>query len=162
MSLDNRLSHTVQVRTAIARFDADNSGTINFIEFLRMITMKPWKGLFPREVQDRLPKLVLQLSRASQAPEDLEIANMTLSAQEVGRCSHVPTHMLYNQVVVSAREIFSEADTDGSGGLGADELVNVVKILYSKLGKPADEEENLLRDCRMAVIILSHSVVLIL
>ena len=125
----------VQVRAAISRFDADNSGTINFMEFLRMITMKPWKNLFPSEVQNRLPKLVLQLSRASQAAEDFEISNMSSSAQEV---------------VASARQLFAEADKDGSGGLGADEICSVVKTLYEQTGKPADEE-NMLRDCRMAV-----------
>ena len=41
-------------------FDAGRTGTLNFYEFLRMITTNPWAKMLPEEVQRHLPGFVYQ------------------------------------------------------------------------------------------------------
>lgn len=56
-----------EVSKVVAEFDKDQNGTLGFGEFLHMLTRRPWKQLLPLDVQDKLPKAVMMLSRAAVA-----------------------------------------------------------------------------------------------
>lgn len=50
----------VDVKNAMDTFDAGRTGSLNFHEFLRMITTNPWARMLPDEVQRHLPNFVYQ------------------------------------------------------------------------------------------------------
>jgi Ca2+-binding EF-hand superfamily protein len=54
------------VHLAMESFDAGRTGTLNFHEFLRMITSNPWCQMLPEEVQRHLPNFVYQEGGGSQ------------------------------------------------------------------------------------------------
>jgi len=56
------------IRKAMQRFDVDNSGTINFTEFLELLSCPPWRGLLPSKIRKELPKLVLGGKKVRDVP----------------------------------------------------------------------------------------------
>jgi hypothetical protein len=54
----NREQLDADVHSAMASFDAGKTGSLNFHEFLRMITTNPWCQMLPAEVQRHLPNFV--------------------------------------------------------------------------------------------------------
>ena len=52
-----------EVRKVIALNDMDHNGRLNFVEFIRLLTRKPWRDLLPPDVQAALPMLVMRLAR---------------------------------------------------------------------------------------------------
>ena len=98
---ENRMGLQSEIQKVMRQFDTDNNGTLSFVEFLRMITRKPWKDLFPVEVQDKLPHLVrlhaMQASRAQQ-PNETETAAATPSKapRSGGMCSSPERRALWD------------------------------------------------------------------
>ena len=79
-----------EVRNTMRKFDTNNDGVLNFQEFARMLTMAPWRNLFPKDVQHGLPIQVMKHNlvhgefaeehRASRAAQDkLELTGKALS-----------------------------------------------------------------------------------
>jgi Ca2+-binding EF-hand superfamily protein len=55
----SRAQLDADVYDAMNTFDTDRNGSLNFHEFLRMITTHPWCEMLPEEVQRHLPKFVM-------------------------------------------------------------------------------------------------------
>ena len=49
-----RMGLVEEVRNTMKKFDTNNDGVLNFQEFARMLTMAPWRNLFPKDVQHGL------------------------------------------------------------------------------------------------------------
>jgi len=60
VSNSSREQLDADVHSAMASFDAGKTGSLNFHEFLRMITTAPWCNMLPEEVQRHLPNFVYQ------------------------------------------------------------------------------------------------------
>jgi len=74
------------VRKSMRRFDVDNSGTIDFGEFLQMLACPPWRALMPPLVRKELPKL---LGLDERAPPPMPNLKPDQNAQR--DASQVPT-----------------------------------------------------------------------
>lgn len=55
--VDDQITLEDQVTIAMKRFDHDNTGTISFPNFVRMITKRPWSQLLPAKSQAVLNKM---------------------------------------------------------------------------------------------------------
>ena len=147
------------VQESMARFDADGSGGLCFPEFLRMITMKPWRDLLPHAVVDVLPKLVLKAMRAgSSEAEALEQLADDTQAQEEAIVEAVDDVMNDSreeakQLVATARRLFDDFDTDSSGSIDQDELGNLIIELMKEGGQPlpADRRMRVVEDARASL-----------
>jgi len=123
-------------------FDLEGTGKINFLEFLRMVCMKPFKQLIPKRVAQRLPLLVCKIVKLAIPPEEEDeeedigevafssLAQCVAGSREEGRA-----------VLKMAQELFSAADDDGSGEVDEEELMGIIVELQSKLGHAMGEED---------------------
>lgn len=59
MPTDIRNNMEATVKKAMARFDIDGNGVLDFNEFMKMMCCNPWKGLLPPKIRNQLPALVL-------------------------------------------------------------------------------------------------------
>lgn len=59
MPADIRNNMEGTVTKAMARFDVDGNGVLDFQEFIKMMCCNPWKGFLPPKIRSELPKLVL-------------------------------------------------------------------------------------------------------
>eukprot|EP00656_Telonema_subtile_P049542 TRINITY_DN6184_c0_g1_i1.p1 TRINITY_DN6184_c0_g1~~TRINITY_DN6184_c0_g1_i1.p1 ORF type:complete len:528 (-),score=192.16 TRINITY_DN6184_c0_g1_i1:124-1707(-) len=96
-----------QVSAAMDTFDSGHTGTLNFHEFLRMITTQPWANMLPAEVQRHLPNFVYQDSasgssykqargsQAAGAPALGSIAAAAASAARGGAPSPAPLSLIH-------------------------------------------------------------------
>jgi Ca2+-binding EF-hand superfamily protein len=93
-STREQLDH--DVKSAMETFDAGHTGSLNFHEFLRMITTSPWSNMLPAEVQRHLPNFVYQDSASGSSfkpqgaraqPSDRQALTSALNAQITGASS---------------------------------------------------------------------------
>ena len=57
---DFRSNMELAVKKAMARFDLDHNGTLDFGEFCKMLCCNPFRGLLPPKLRKEMPPLVLR------------------------------------------------------------------------------------------------------
>jgi len=120
MPADYRMKLMSEVRNAMEVFDADNTGTISEGEFLRMLTVSPWRELLPADVQEQLPEMVKQEISPQKQQNSVEAA-----ADE-------PSHVT---IVRAAKDLFDRTDANGDGKIEEEELVQLCEEVWRKLGR---------------------------
>ena len=55
-----RMGLVEDVRSTMQKFDTNGDGVLSFTEFAKMLTMPPWRALFPKDVQQGLPIQVMK------------------------------------------------------------------------------------------------------
>lgn len=93
--------------------DAD-AGEISFSEFLRMLTLSPWRDLLPEDVQEQLPAMVKEEISPHKSQHRAGAGAVTSAGE--------PSHVI---IVRAAKELFDKTDTNGDGKIEEEELVRL-------------------------------------
>jgi len=89
---EHRIRLVEQAREAIAQFGTDDR--IGWTGFLRMVTRHPWRELLPKAAQERIPKMLLKITKEQkqqeQAQEQFELGESTQQQASIGMPSRKP------------------------------------------------------------------------
>ena len=115
LSAETRMDMVSHVESAIARFDTDGDGRLNFDEFTHMLTIKPWSDMLPEGARDKLHFKRIKEGRARAVS-----AGSKNDATGFLRAAH---------------ELFSQTDIDDNGVLSRGELSFVLRKVAIQEGR---------------------------
>jgi len=117
--LNNTLPETI--KRCMTRFDADESGTLTFNEFLQMLTCTPWRGMMPKKIRRSIVRACELYAGAAPA--------QARAAKE----------MRSENCLAMIEALYNECDRDGSGEVDPLELNDLIYLIFERLKKPIPE-----------------------
>ena len=125
----NRTELVQETKAIIERFDEDKNGSINFNEFIQMMSKQPFLKMLPRAARDHF---IMEGRRVASLPADKNQAK---------------------RAMIEARNLFKAADLDEDGFLEENELANVMMELHRRMGKKmsADARVRIVETCRQQI-----------
>lgn len=117
------------IQKTMARFDKDNSGVLEFPEFLQMLCCAPFRALLPKGgIREKMPELVI---KGAGLPPKVKTKKPTVSPEQ--------------RVLAMAQEIFEAADVNQSGLIDQDEVSELIQAFFRKVRKkiPRDMLEDI-------------------
>lgn len=172
-----RMGLVEEVRNTMKKFDTNNDGVLNFQEFARMLTMAPWRNLFPKDVQHGLPIQVMKHNllhgefadedEASRAVQDKlgdrppegdrmpaqHLFMLCSGSVEREGMKEATSQAAGRAVIRAAKLLFEEADTSKNNQIGEEELAVLLHKLWARLGTPmpADYRMKIMSEVRSAM-----------
>jgi Ca2+-binding EF-hand superfamily protein len=122
-----------EVDAVLDKFDINRDGDISFDEFLRMIVSEPWNVLLPADVRGKLHETVIDtVSDAPVHKRERDTVFRTAALEAAAR-----------SVLVAAKKLFREIDSNGDGQLDRIELAHAISALWAHVGDPISSRDKL-------------------
>jgi len=125
------------VRALLNRKRATGCCTLKFLEWVKLLVMRPFKELLPNDIKQQIPFLVMQEMHSAKAETDTEQQPVSdASCEGPGQLQTDHAQDQGRAMIAAAQALFEAADKDGSGEIEEEELAQLMQKMWQKLGRP--------------------------